>query len=141
MNSAAYSVRVRSQCRRYSVPTGTAFTSAQARNFALSFGALSLGLFGLFRLNWIEMHGVLPLTQLQGRIAARLSGTTTLPVDVTLACSATDVLALCLGAILAYPVSWRKRVAGAGIGVALILSLNTVRIATLARAAADPARF
>ena len=38
------------------------------------------------------------------RLAVGLFGTSALPVEVTLACSGADALALCLGAILAYPV-------------------------------------
>ena len=44
-------------------------------------------------------------------------------------------------AILACPVPWRARLAGAAGGIALVLALNTVRIATLGRAAASPALF
>ena len=50
-------------------------------------------------------------------------------------------VALCLGAIPAYPVTWRARLGGAVGGVALILILNTLRIGTLGRAAASPAWF
>ena len=64
-----------------------------------------------------------------------------MPVDVTTACSGTDVLALCLAAILACPVPWRARLAGAAGGIALVLALNTARIATLGHAAASPALF
>ena len=70
-----------------------------------------------------------------------LFGTSALPVEVTLACSGADALALCLGAVLAYPVKWRTRLAGAGGGAALILGLNTLRIGTLGRVAASPAWF
>ena len=51
------------------------------------------------------------------------------------------MLALCLGAILAYPVRWRTRLVGAGVGLALILALNTLRIGTLGRLAASPSLF
>jgi len=60
---------------------------------------------------------------------------------VTVECSGTDVLALCLSVILACPVPWRTRLAGVGGGLALILALNTVRIASLGRAAASPELF
>ena len=109
--------------------------------FAARFVAWSLGLFGLLRLSWTEAHVVLPLTRGQGGLAVALLGTPTLPVDVTLACSGADALALCVGAILAYPVTWRTRLAGAAGGTALILVLNTMRIGTLGRAAASPAWF
>ncbi len=74
-------------------------------------------------------------------LAAGLFGAPALPVEVTLACSGADALALCLGAVLAYPVRWRTRLAGAGGGAALILGLNTLRIGTLGRVAASPAWF
>ena len=92
----------------------TAHRRTSARSFALRCVAWSLGLFGLLRLSWVETHGLLPLTQLQARLGVWLCGTPALPVDATLACSGADALALCLGAILAYPVRWRSRLAGAG---------------------------
>jgi exosortase/archaeosortase family protein len=103
--------------------------------------AWSLGLFGALRLNWTEAHVVLPVTQFQSGLAIELFGTPSAPIQVTLACSGTDALALCLAAILAYPAAWRSRLAGAGGGIALLLFLNTFRIGTLGRAAASPARF
>jgi exosortase/archaeosortase family protein len=122
------------------VPTGTTRGRTDAARFALRGVAWSLGLFGLLRLNWIEAHAVLPFTRAQAA-AVGLFGTSALPVQVTLACSGADALALCLGAILAYPVKWRTRLAGAGGGAALILALNTLRIGTLGRAAASPEWF
>ena len=83
----------------------------------------------------------MPFTRAQAAAAVGLFGPPALPVEVTLACSGADALALCLGAILAYPVQWRLRLAGAGGGAALILGLNIVRIGTLGRAAASPAWF
>ncbi|MEO5895769.1 MAG: hypothetical protein ABIS06_08730 [Vicinamibacterales bacterium] len=61
-----------------------------------------------------------------------------MPVAVTLECSGADVLSLCAAAVLAYPTRWRRRIAGAAGGVALILGLNTLRIGMLGRAAASP---
>jgi exosortase/archaeosortase family protein len=112
-----------------------------AVKFALRAVAWSLGFFGLLRLNWTEAHVVLPITRGQAAVAVGLFGTSTLPVEVTLACSGADALALCLGAVLAFPVRWRTRLAGAGGGAGLILALNTVRIGTLGRVAASPAWF
>lgn len=113
----------------------------QARNFALRGVAWSLGLFGLVRLPWFELHAILPLTLRQGRLAAGLFGVPSMPIDVTLACSGADALALCVGAILAYPARWPARLAGAAGGIALILAINTVRIGTLGQVAGSPAWF
>ena len=123
------------------MPTDTARGRTDAVKFALRGMAWSLAFFGLLRLNWTEAHAVLPLTRVQAAVAVGLFGTSALPVEVTLACSGADALALCLGAVLAYPVRWRTRLAGAGGGAALILGLNTLRIGTLGRVVASPAWF
>ena len=119
----------------------TATPSTRVGKFVLRGVAGSLGFFALLRLPWVEAHVVLPVVRAQGAAAVRLVGAPVLPVEVTLACSGTDVIALCLAAILAYPVAWSRRVAGAGLGIALILILNTLRIGTLGRAAASPEWF
>ena len=125
------------------MPTDTARGRTDAVKFALRAVAWSLGFFGLLRLNWTEAHAVLPFARAQAAVAGGLFGTarSALPVEVTLACSGADALALCLGAVLAYPVKWRTRLAGAGGGAALILGLNTLRIGTLELVAASPAWF
>jgi exosortase/archaeosortase family protein len=123
------------------VPTDTAGGRTDAVKFALRGVAWSLGFFGLLRLNWTEAHAVLPFTRAQAAVALGLFGTSALPVEVTLACSGADALALCLGAVLAYPVRWRMRLAGAGAGAGLIVGLNTVRIGTLGLVSASPAWF
>jgi exosortase/archaeosortase family protein len=112
-----------------------------AHRFILRAAAWSLGLFGLLRLQWIEAHVLLPLTSMQGGLSVRLLGAPAVPVEVTLACSGADAIALCLGAVLAYPSRWPTRVAGAAGGVALILALNTVRIGTLMQVAGAPRWF
>jgi exosortase/archaeosortase family protein len=123
------------------VPTATPRVETDATRFALRAIAASLAFFGLLRVSWLETHAVLPLTRLQAHAAANLFGAPSAPVDATLACSGTDAIALCLGAILAYPVAWRERAAGAAVGLTLILGLNIVRIGTLGRAAASPSWF
>ena len=115
--------------------TPQTYRLTHARNFALQGVAWSLGLFGLVRLSWFETHAVLPLTQLQAGFAQRAFGPPALPIDVTLACSGADAFALCVGAILAYPTTWRGRLGGASGAIALILILNIARIGTLGRAA------
>ena len=123
------------------MPTAIAPGRTDAIRFVLGAVAWSLGFFGLLRLNWIEAHGILPFTGAQATVAAGLFGTPALPIEVTLACSGADAMALCLGAIVAYPVQWRRRLGGAAGGFVLILALNTMRIGTLGRAAASPAWF
>ena len=123
------------------MPMATAGAATPARSFALRLIAWSLGLFGLLRLPWVAVQVLLPATRLQAAAGAALLGPSTLPIDVTLACSGADALALCLGAILAYPASWRMRAGGVALGTAGLLALNTLRIGTLGRAVASPYWF
>lgn len=123
------------------MPTDTTRHPTRAADVALRGLAWSLGLFALSRLPAIEAHVVLPLIAWQADLAVRLFGVAARPVEATLACSGTDAIALCLGAILAYPVPWRRRIAGAAGGLLVILSLNTLRIGTLGRASGSPALF
>ena len=123
------------------MPTDTTQGRTDAVKFALRGVAWSLGFFGVLRLTWIEAHALLPFTRVQAAVAEGLFGPPAAPVAVTLACSGADALALCVGAILAYPVAWQTRLAGAAAGAALILGLNTLRIGTLGQAAASPAWF
>jgi len=123
------------------VPTDAVRRQTYAIEFVLRGALWGMGLLGLLRLNWTEAHVLLPLTRVQAVAAGALLGPSALPVEVTLACSGADALALCLGAVLAYPVRWRTRLTGAAGGVAVILGLNTLRLGTLGRAAASPAWF
>jgi exosortase/archaeosortase family protein len=93
------------------------------------------------RLGWTETHVVLPVTQVQGAWALAIFGTPALPVTVTTACSGADAIALCVGAVVAYPVAWRARLAGLAAGLAMIVLLNTVRIGTLGLMVASPRSF
>ena len=47
-------------------------------------------------------------------------------------------MALCLGAVLAFPATWSARLRGAGIGLLVIMAFNTVRIGNLSLVAAYP---
>lgn len=123
------------------MPTGATRHPANAARFALRSVAGSLAFLGLLRVDWLEVHVLLPLTRAQGTLAEGLFGAPVSPVAVTLACSGAEALAVCFGATLAYPATWRMRLAGAGGGAALILVLNTLRIGTLGRVAASPAWF
>ncbi len=109
--------------------------------FPLAAVGWSLGLFGFLRSPWVERGFVVPITQFQQRAAEFYAGPPSASISVTAECSGTDVLALCLAAILAWPVSWRARLKGAAGGIAFVLVLNTLRIATLGQAAASPALF
>jgi exosortase/archaeosortase family protein len=123
------------------VPMDTVHAAPSAHSYALRLVAWSLALFGVLRLSWVGTHVLLPATQLQAAAGTALIGPSSLPIQATLECSGADALALCLAAIVAYPVRWRMRAAGLAGGAVMILALNTVRIGTLGRAAASPGWF
>jgi len=103
--------------------------------FVLTAGAWSLALFGVLKLAVVEQQLLVPLIGLQRNLAIWGGGAPRAPIYVTLACSAADVIALAVGATLAFPVAWRRRLLGATGGIVVILVLNTLRIATLGRVA------
>jgi exosortase/archaeosortase family protein len=103
--------------------------------------AISLAAFAALRLSWTDARIILPLTQAEGALAVSIFGSPALPVTITSACSGADVIALCAGAVLAYPVPWRARCAGLAGGLVLILALNTWRIGTLGLAVTLPRWF
>jgi exosortase/archaeosortase family protein len=115
--------------------------AARSAIFPLTAIGWSLGLFALLRSPWVEGRLVLPFTRWQQGAAEFYAGPPTAGISVTAACSGTDVLALCLAAILSWPASWGSRLAGAAGGAALILTLNTLRLGSLGRAAASPDLF
>ncbi len=123
------------------MPTATASRRSPAAEFVVRVLVSSLAAFALLRLSWTDAHLILPVTQMQGAWALAIFGTPALPVAVTNACSGADAIALCAGAVLAYPVAWRARLAGLAGGLAMILVLNTVRIGTLSLMVASPRSF
>jgi exosortase/archaeosortase family protein len=60
------------------------------------------------------------------------------PVTVDLSCSGSDVIAVSMAAILAYPVAWRRRFTGLLLAAAWLSALNLVRIITLVNTAGTP---
>ena len=112
--------------------------SSGVLRFALTAGAWFIGLFGLMRLGWVERQLLLPFAQLQERVADQLTGVQTDAVYVDASCSGGDAMALCLGAVLAFPATWSARLRGAGIGLLVIAAFNIVRIGNLSLVAAYP---
>ena len=112
--------------------------SSGVLRFALTAGAWCIGLFGVMRLGWVERQLLLPFAQLQERVADQLTGVQTDAVYVDASCSGGDAMALCLGAVLAFPAPWSARLRGAGIGLLVIMAFNTVRIGNLSLVAAYP---
>ena len=94
-------------------------------------------LFGGMRLAWVQENLLVPSANLQHGLACALTGAPRDAVIVNQSCTGSDAMALCLGAIFAFPAPWRRRLVGAGIGLACILAVNTVRIGSLSMVVAD----
>lgn len=109
--------------------TGGSNRSALA--FVLRAAAWIAVLFGTLRLDWVQEHLLIPWAGLQQDLACALTGAPREGLVVDQSCSGSDAMALCIGAILAFPVSWKRRLAGAALGLGLVLAVNTIRIAHL----------
>ena len=109
--------------------------------FVLTLGAYFVGLFGLMRLDWVEDNVLTPLAQIQQQVADQLTGAHTDLLVFNASCSGGDPMALCAGAILAYPAAWGSRLRGAALGLLAIVLLNVVRIGNLSLVAADKDLF
>jgi exosortase/archaeosortase family protein len=109
--------------------------------FVLTLGAWFVGLFGLMRLDWVEDNLLTPLAQIQQQVADQLTGAHTDLLVFNASCSGGDPMALCAGAILAYPAAWGSRLRGAALGLLAIVLLNVVRIGNLSLVAADKDLF
>lgn len=111
-----------------------------ATAYLLRAAAWFVGLLGLLRLPWVQTRILLPYTNLQAGVAERLLGED-LQVAVAISCSGSDAMALCLGAILAFPAPWRRRLAAAAGGLAVITVVNTIRLAHLSTVAGNRERL
>lgn len=110
---------------------------AGGTRFVLTLGAYFVGLFGLMRLDWVENSILTPLAQIQQQVADQLTGAHTDLLVFNASCSGGDPMALCAGAILAYPAAWGSRLRGVALGLLAIVLLNVVRIGNLSLVAAD----
>ena len=109
--------------------------------FLLTLGAWFVGLFGLMRLDWVENVLLTPFAQIQQQVADQLTGAHTDLLYFNASCSGGDPMALCAGAILAYPATWGARFRAAALGLLAITLLNVVRIGHLSLVAADNSLF
>ena len=93
------------------------------------------------RLDWVENVLLTPFAQIQQQVADQLTGAHTDLLYFNASCSGGDPMALCAGAILAYPATWGARFRAAALGLLAITLLNVVRIGHLSLVAADNSLF
>ena len=98
-------------------------------------------LFGGMRLAWVQQNLLLPSAGLQHGLACALTGAPRDAVVVNQSCTGSDAMALCLGAIFAFPATWRRRLIGAALGLGVILAVNTARIGSLSLVVGDRELF
>ena len=91
------------------------------------------------RLPWVERVVLTPFAEVQQRVADQLTGAPSNLVYADASCSGGDPLALCAGAIFAFPATWGERLRGAAVGFTLITAFNVVRLGNLSLVAEDKA--
>jgi exosortase/archaeosortase family protein len=96
----------------------------------------SAGLLVILRSPLGERAIVAPFAAWHAAMAYGVSGGS--PVTVDLSCSGSDVIAMSMAAILAYPVAWRRRLTGLAVAALWLSALNLVRIITLVNTAGSP---
>ena len=99
--------------------------------FTLITGAWFVGLFGLMRLPWVERVLLTPFAEVQQRVADQLTGAPSDLVYAGASCSGGDPLALCAGAIFAFPATWGSRLRAVAVGFTIITAFNIVRLGHL----------
>lgn len=107
--------------------------SPRATAYSLRALALSVGLFGLLRLAWVEANLLAPFTAFQAQLAAWSGSGQPSLVQVGLNCSGADALALCLAFVALWPARLDVKLAGLVGGVLVVVSVNVARIASLVR--------
>ncbi len=107
--------------------------------FLATVGVWFVGLFGLMRLGWVERSLLTPFAKLQQQVADQLTGAPSDLVYADASCSGGDPMALCAGAILAFPAAWNARLRGVALGLLGITLLNIVRLGHLSLVASDRA--
>ncbi|MFP3940401.1 MAG: exosortase H [Acidobacteriota bacterium] len=113
--------------------------------FLVLFGALLAGGFTLLSVNWVNDHVVEPFTAgvaTASRVALNLSGqgvaqdgtvlrNERFAVNIENGCNGVETMIIFMAAVLAFPASWRSRLAGLGIGLLAIQGVNLVRVVAL----------
>jgi len=113
--------------------------------FLVVFGVLLAGSFTLLSVNWVNDHAVEPFTAGVARVsgaALRLLGqdvtldgtvlrSPDFAVNIENGCNGVETMLIFMAAVLAFPASWRSRLAGLAIGLVAIQGVNLVRVVAL----------
>jgi exosortase H (IPTLxxWG-CTERM-specific) len=113
--------------------------------FLILFLALLAGGFTLISVNWVNDHVVEPFTagvaRVSGAVLNLLGQDVTMQgtvirsprfsVNIRNGCNGVEAMLIFLAAVLAFPASWRSRLAGLGLGVVAIQIVNLIRVVAL----------
>jgi exosortase H (IPTLxxWG-CTERM-specific) len=138
-------------------PSGPGFWRRNRREitFLALFVVLLGGSFTLISLNWINDHAIEPFTggiaRLSGAVLnllgqhVALRGTVIqgphFAVNIRNGCNGVEAMLIFLSAVLAFPASWRSRLAGLALGTLAIQAINLVRVVSLYLTGAYLPRF
>jgi exosortase H (IPTLxxWG-CTERM-specific) len=123
--------------------------------FLALFVLLLGGSFTLISINWINDHVIEPFTggiaRLSGAVLnllgqhVALRGTVLqgphFAVNIRNGCNGVEAMLIFLSAVLAFPASWRSRLAGLALGILAIQAVNLVRVVSLYLTGAYLPRF
>jgi exosortase H (IPTLxxWG-CTERM-specific) len=113
--------------------------------FLVVFGVLLLAGFTLLALNWVNDHAVEPFTAGVARASGALldllgqdvamRGTVIhsprFAVNIRNGCNGLETMIIFWAAVLAFPATWRAKLAGLLLGTLAIQAINLVRVAAL----------
>ena len=115
--------------------------------FFLWFLVLQAALFGLELTPWAQQWFVIPWTNTLAAISAPIvklfdrkvlahgkvvkSASTGFAVSIEAGCNGVEATIVLVAAVLAFPASWRRKLAGLAIGIIAVQGLNIVRVISL----------
>ena len=113
--------------------------------FLILFVVILGGSFTLISLNWVNDHAVEPFTagvaNLSGGVLRLMGQNVTMTgtvirnprfaVNIRNGCNGVEAMLIFLSAVLAFPASWRSRLAGLALGTLAIQAVNLVRVVSL----------
>jgi exosortase H (IPTLxxWG-CTERM-specific) len=115
--------------------------------FVLTFTVLVVGLFLAELTPWGQKYVAVPWTQTVAKVSAGLvanfdktaaaqgkvlyNQATGAGVSIEAGCNGLEVMIILLAAVLAFPATWKQRLAGLAIGFVAIQGLNLLRIISL----------
>lgn len=113
--------------------------------FLVVFAVLLAGSFTLLSLNWVNDHVIVPFTagvakvsgvtlELLGQDVTREGTVIRSPrfaVNIENGCNGVETMLIFMSAVLAFPASWRSRLAGLALGLVAIQGVNLVRVVAL----------